>query len=71
MLDVIKFCDKINQNLAEGLKKTKRELNRQLNDNERKEIISELQMNDELNKKHLPYNNNNNMKQLALNVLRN
>ena len=53
MLDVIKFCDKINQNLAEGLKKTKRELNRQLNDNERKEIISELQTNDELNKKHL------------------
>ena len=34
-----------------GIEKTKRELNQQLNDNEREEIISALVKNDELNKK--------------------
>ena len=40
------------ENISEGIEKTKRELNQQLNDNEREEIISALQKNEELNKKH-------------------
>ena len=40
------------ENISEGIEKTKRELNQQLNDNEREKIISALQKNEELNKKH-------------------
>ena len=49
--DVMKFCDKTTENVSEEIEKTKIELNQQLNDNEREEIISTLQKKDELNKK--------------------
>ena len=44
-LDAITLCDK-------KIEKVKRELKKQLNDNEREQIISALQKNDELNKNH-------------------
>ena len=53
MSDVINFCDRTIDNVSEGIGKTKRELNQQLNDNEREQIIAALQNNDEVNKKHL------------------
>ena len=40
MSDVIKLCDKTIDNVSEGIEKTKRELNQQLNNNEKEEIIS-------------------------------
>ena len=52
-LDLITFCDKDNESVSQGIKKIKRELNQQLNDNEKEKIIWALQKNDELNKKHL------------------
>ena len=48
----MKFCDKTIENVSEGIEKIKRELNQQLNYNEREEIISALVKNDKLNKKH-------------------
>ena len=53
MLEVINLCDRTIENISEGIAKTKRELNQQLNDNEREEIIAASQRNDEVNKKHL------------------
>ena len=47
----MKFCYKTTENVSEEIEKTKIELNQQLNDNEREEIISTLQKKDELNKK--------------------
>ena len=52
MLDVINFCDRTNENVSEGIEKTKRELNQKLNDNEREGIIVALQKNNEVKKKH-------------------
>ena len=49
--NVINFCDRTIENASELIEKTIRELNQQLNDNEREEIIAALQKNDEVNKK--------------------
>lgn len=40
MSDVTKFCDKTSESISKGIDIAKRELNQQLIDNEREEIIS-------------------------------
>ena len=53
MQHVINVYDRTTENVSEGIEKIKRELNQQLNDNEREDIIAVLKKNDEVNKKHL------------------
>ena len=48
MLGAIKFSDKTIENVSDGIEKSKREVNQQRNE----EIISALQKNEKLNKKH-------------------
>ena len=50
--DIIKLCGRTTENVTEGIEKTKRELNQQLNYNESGEAIAALQQNIKLNKKH-------------------
>lgn len=53
MSNIIKLCGRTTQNFTEGIEKTKRELNQQLNDNERGEDMAALQQNLKLNKENL------------------
>ena len=43
MSNIIKLCGRTTQNFTEGIEKTKRELNQQLNDNESGEDMTALQ----------------------------
>ena len=53
MSQVITFCDQTINKVNEEIEKTKVELHTKLDRNEREEIISTLEKNDELNRKHL------------------
>ena len=53
MSQVITFCDQTINKVNEEIEKTKVELHAKLDRNEREEIISTLEKNDELNRKHL------------------
>ena len=53
MSQVITFCDQTINKVIEEMEKTKAELHEKLDRNEREETISTLEMNDELNRKHL------------------
>ena len=53
MSQVITFCDRTINKVNEKIEKTKVELHAKLDRNEREEIISILEKNDELNRKHL------------------
>ena len=53
MLQVITFCDQAINKVNEEIEKTKVELHAKLDRNEREEIISTLEKNHELNRKHL------------------
>ena len=57
MLQVITFCDQTIDKLNEEVEKTKVELHAKLDRNEREEIISTIEKNDELNRKHLQQRN--------------
>ena len=53
MSQVITFCDQTINKVHEEIEKTKVELHAKLDRNKREEIISTLEKNDELNRKHL------------------
>ena len=53
MSQVITFCDQTINKVNEEIEKTKVELHAKLDRNEREEIVSTLEKNDELNRKHL------------------
>ena len=68
MSQVITFCDQTINKVNEEIEKSKVELHAKLDRNEREEIISTLEKNDELNRKHLQQRKTKKCNYLNLNL---
>ena len=64
MSQVITFCDQTINKVNEEIQKIKAELHAKLDRNKREEIISTLEQNDELNRKHLQQRKTNKLNYL-------
>ena len=66
MSDVLTFCDKTVEAVSLEIKETQKQLNKNLENEERKEIKANLRKNEEINRKHLQQRKNKKFSYLKL-----